>query len=446
MFISGENEGAAEQEVHLRQMFYCEREHQNISRKVKRRKQITESQIKMINDAKIDPSSVKQKKYGDEEKRKLLELLDVTFPGIDKENPADDKDITVKEGTPLNANSAESAVNEMDTVCDSLKRASLRMATSLDNCFTGLTDYPTAQAVQQRQRHTITEGMIIPDISRSAAKDWCTEVAQKLSSHVSSVNTGDVTVKSSIAKVQSIIEESGFGSVMDAAQEEMKLSEDEIVMSQTQKSDSQSNENDLNSSKLVDWVTDVASQLEALAVELDDEQESLAFSEHLSVISQEESGSSFDGIKDPPGPAISGRSSGMMTNPRELQSRESSNSYGRPSDPDEVMWESILSKKEEPEARGTLSHSSQRVRQSSSISTVKDALPRSKSTRKSTMEPLLRTVSHGHSQQMKMQTSLSTTLVYLSVIMVVFTVGAFVFFQIFQETTDIIWAMVSSSA
>merc|ERR1712216_560 len=51
----------------------------------------------------------------------------------------------------------------------------------------------------------------------------------------------------------------------------MKLNEDEVAMSEAKSSDSR-----LDSSKLVDWVNAVASQLAACAEELDDGQESLS--------------------------------------------------------------------------------------------------------------------------------------------------------------------------
>ena len=44
---TGENEGAGMKEVRLRQMFYCEREHGAITRKMKRRTLISEDEKKV---------------------------------------------------------------------------------------------------------------------------------------------------------------------------------------------------------------------------------------------------------------------------------------------------------------------------------------------------------------------------------------------------------------
>ena len=65
-------------------MFYCDREHQSLKRKIKqsRRTELTESAKVMILDAEIDPSVVRMTKKQKSE-RALKELLDLNFPGID---------------------------------------------------------------------------------------------------------------------------------------------------------------------------------------------------------------------------------------------------------------------------------------------------------------------------------------------------------------------------
>jgi len=430
----GENNGAGQKEVRLRQMFYCEREHGAISRKMKRRTLLTDDEKEMMNDAKIDPSSLKRS-YGEDERQKLLELLDVNFPGIEKE------DTTDNEGD--NTGSESSLAKASLATESGLAKASLAMAQSLDICLGELTAKPTVPGVQQQLRHTFPKG-IRPPVTKNEAKEWCSQVAEELSSHVSSASATDATIKSSIAKVQSIITKSALGRRMEFEEsaidtkEEMKLDEDEIALSQTKSSDSQSD--GLDSSKLVDWVTAVASQLEACAEELDDGQESIAYSETLDSIPPVEEGNPFDGLggtDKSSGASI--KASEMAKDfyrPKQVPSVDLSINppiiHGQSSDPDDVMWESILSQKGEPKT-SSFSNSGARIHNATSISTVKDALPRShmsKTSRKSQIESLLNISKKSQSYQVNMQpTSFSATLVYLSFVVAVFAVGVAGLFQ-----------------
>ncbi|KAL7539002.1 hypothetical protein ACHAXR_008952 [Thalassiosira sp. AJA248-18] len=427
----GENEGAGHSEVRLRQMFYCEREHGTISRKMQRRSLLTEDEKEMINDATLDPSSL-TKGYDKEEEQKLLTLLDLNFPGIEKDDDDDSK------GAFPNLGAEAGAVNTFSAVGDSLAKASLGLAQSLDTCFAELAEKPTVPLVQKRLQRTTADGMR-PPVTKNAAKEWCLQMAEKLSTHVSSVDMTDATLKSSIVKLQSIVVAESTpgsrmdveeGSIDDTVKEEMKLSEDEIALSQTKNHGSQSDDPD--SSKLVDWVTAVASQLEAMAIELDDDQ---AYSETLNSTIQgeeEQSVSSVVGgqggasMKDPQGFVGGKLSSEIIKNPQPQQAPLPS-SQRRASE--DVLWENVLSHKEQSEAR-SLSNSRQR------ISTAKNALSRSKSKPKSQIEPLLEMMkkSHGHSLQVNMQTSsLPATLVCFSVIITVLSIGVYLSFLFSQE-------------
>lgn len=152
---AGENEGAGQSEVRLRQMFYCEREHGAISRKMKRRALLTDDEKQMIHDAKIDPSSVK-KGYTEKDAQKLLELLEDAFPGIEKRDDTGNEQASLKKEVASHAMQSSLA---------------LAMAQSLDNCLGGLSDMPTVPAIQKRMHHTVTEG-IRPQISQAEAKEW----------------------------------------------------------------------------------------------------------------------------------------------------------------------------------------------------------------------------------------------------------------------------------
>lgn len=394
---TGENEGKGQESIRLRQMFYCEREHETISRKLKRRTVLTSVEKNMINDAQIDPSSIKKKVYTEEERRKVLEMLDFNFPGIDSDGEDDPK--VGEKVTAVNTGGTAAIVH------DSLAKVSIGLAKSLDKCL--ITDQPTVPAVRQRLNQTFSEGTR-PNVTNKVAKQWCSEVGGKLSSYVNSLTMSETTPKSSIIKLQNIIAESALGSTLDPGRdfaefrafeptkEEAKVDEDEIA---------------LQSSKLVDWVTAVAAQMEALVVELDDDQESLAYSTTMSDNTKQEPVGRVDSFdnnnivpyhyrQDPPG-----RSGGEGTRPSSSRA-------------------SICSR--------------------SSISTMKDAFPRSSSKSNSkSMDSLLKSMksSHRRTQQINVQTSsLSTTLVYLIALIAALALGTYAVSVMFQEAWSLMRA------
>ena len=423
-------------------MFYCEREHGNISRKVKRRTILTDAEKQFIDDATIDPCSMTKKSYNEKEREKLLEQLDITFPGIEK-----DEEIMGE----------EAAKEEDSQVSDTLARASLAMAKSLDICLSGLTDKPTLPAVQQRLRHTFSEGMK-SQVTKAEAKDWCNQVAGRLSTFANSTAaTTDSSMKVSLAKIQRIITESALGTGMsfeEDEEEETKLDEDEIALSQT-KSESERVEDLM---KLAEWVTAVASQLDACAEELTDDGLEPLYSDTLELTNQEKLGKSTSAGSLATGSKSFGISSSgydgdveMSTvkdsyRPKQLKPVESSVSPlpsptkspssgpRRYSDPDQEMWDKILAQGASPISK-RLSESGARILRATSVSTVKDALPRSTARPEKSIEPLLK---RSGSRSSVKTSSLSTTLIYLFLVATVFIIGTAILFQSFQ----FFWTMV----
>jgi len=501
----GENQGAPQSEVRHRQMFYCDREHGTISRKMKRRQPLTFNERRLVQDAMIDPSAFK-KDYDKEDKQKMLDLIDLNFPGIEKENAVNNElsspDADSSARMSLNTVSvAAISKNDGSAANGTLAKASLAMAQSLDNCLGGLADKPTVSALQSRLCRTFTEGMA-SQVTRSAAKVWCSQVAEK----VSSVSTSDAPIKSTIAKIQSIIAESALGPGIDFEEsihktdEEMKLKESEIALSQAKSLNSE--DESLGSSKLLEWINAVSSQLEAYAEELDGSEESLDSieqvdeeNERLSIIGespdpvgtstapsssrfggwiaesalmageqfQQASSVGASGKVDPDGElpdSVSSRkesskslklpSSSSSDSDGELRdnvsSRKESSKPAKPLsssiDLDADMWDDVLSEKKSSKSGKPLSRNSLRFRNATSISSVKKALPRSQTRAKSNQtEPLWKMMneSHGHSHHVTMRPkSLSETLVQLSLVVGVCSFGAAAVYKFYQVTLDLV--------
>ena len=312
----------------------------------------------MLHDAKVDPSS-RKKSYSKEEQYQLLELLDLAFPRAEE-----DGDSVGDDGVSMKSETEESAEGDPNYPRDSLAKASLSLAKSLDGCLAGLTNKPTLPVVQTQLRSTFAAGNR-PNVTRVVAKDWCSQVAERLSTHANKMSAADVNVHSSIATLQSIVAKSALGSEEEAgegadfAAEETKLSEDEMASSIDA------------SSKVLDWATAVIIELEACASDLDDDEQSLAYSVHEGAeeISGSTTGSVRGGVsEDPPGipppaPPMDSRQSSILS--------ESTN------DPYEIVWQKILSQRGGSAPASNVASSGQRI--CVSISSKKDALPKSKS-------------------------------------------------------------------
>ncbi|KAL7552997.1 hypothetical protein ACHAWF_016241 [Thalassiosira exigua] len=433
--IVRENDGAGQGEIRLRQMFYCEREHGTISRKMKRRAMLTNDERTMLNDCRVDPS-VSAKGCGKKDQHQVLEMLDVVFPGIpgiEKENFFEESDTS---GLGVSSNIQMSLNAGNNDSSNTLVKASLAMASSLDVCLAGLTAKPTVAVLERQLRHTVTEG-IRPHVTKSMAKEWCSSVADKLSVHLNSINAQDSTNRSTIATFQEIIAESmipGSGrsiDEIDEMDEEMKLNEDEeVALSETKASEF----DDIDSSKVLDWGNAVIVELKSLAAEMDEDQESFAHSETSG--GKEKSVSPDGNESGVVNNDLLGSFGRRRSEQRVLESRVSSLSFNatspvniatrRMSSAAELM-ESVLYQKS-PFAE-SLSKSHQRIRSAGSISTVKDA-------RKTLNQRPDLGESH-HVNNMR-AASLSVTLVYLAVITGILTAGAYVVFMLCQES----WSML----
>ena len=240
-------------------MFYCEREHSALTRKMKRRSVLTDAEKDMMNDARIDPSASERRgSYSGESLQKLMGLLQENFPGIEDKSTTD-----VEDGESSNADDTAS-VEGADSVklMDSFVNVSMAMAKSLDACLGELTEKPTVSKVRKQMHHSIAEG-IKPDISQVEVKKWCSSLADELSTHVNAVNSVGATgasIKSSVAKIQGVIAQSAIGlsgvsfagSTLDKDDEETKMDEDGMAKLETKSSESQTD--DIDSGKLIDWV------------------------------------------------------------------------------------------------------------------------------------------------------------------------------------------------
>lgn len=369
--IGEKDDGEAPKEIRLRQMFYCEREHGAIARKMERKSLLSDDERDMMKDARADPSIVK-KDNRDKEHLERLEKLCKKLPGIDNVDAFDEAFTAAR---------------------NSLERLSLAIATSLDICFGEVMEKSAKCALQSRLQQ-LSKVKCRPTVTKSEARAWCSQVANKLSSCAISANINEVTIDSSIAKIQSIIVDSVHESrteFKETESEEMKLDEDEMALSETRRTGNLSLL--LDPSELIEWVTVVASLLVECAEELDVEDDS--------ILAEQESNQ-----PDPVAPPKS-----LNPAPTEQKSCNS---------PDE------FSLKVQPNFTPYID-SGEKTQSSTPIATLQNALPRSMTKVKSS-----EIAKKYHSQQAQLQTSsLVTTLAYLTLLFATFLCifGAFVLFM-----------------
>jgi len=370
--IGEKDDGEAPKEIRLRQMFYCEREHGAIARKMERKSLLSDDERDMMKDARADPSIVK-KDNRDKEHLERLEKLCKKLPGIDNVDAFDEAFTAAR---------------------NSLERLSLAIATSLDICFGEVMEKSAKCALQSRLQQ-LSKVKCRPTVTKSEARAWCSQVANKLSSCAISANINEVTIDSSIAKIQSIIVDSVHESrteFKETESEEMKLDEDEMALSETRRTGNLSLL--LDPSELIEWVTVVASLLVECAEELDVDQDD-------SILAEQESNQ-----PDPVAPPNS-----LNPAPTEQKSCNS---------PDE------FSLKVQPNFTPYID-SGEKTQSSTPIATLQNALPRSMTKVKSS-----EIAKKYHSQQAQLQTSsLVTTLAYLTLLFATFLCifGAFVLFM-----------------
>ncbi len=400
----GEHDGDEQREIRRRQMFYCDREHNIIALKMKRRADLTDDEREMVSDNLYDPTSM-NKKYSHEELLRLLEQLENAFPVIQKAN-------AIAERAFLSSSIAAKTKNGVDSGYNAFTKACLALAQSLDSCLGGLTENSTLLAVEQKVNDSVTGGTR-PPITKDEVQMWCSQTAKRLSTHAKSASATDASIRSSVAMMQSIIAKSALGPGVffsedddESNREETQFDEDEIALSLSGRKSANAVE-DLH--LLADWADRIASQLEACAQELDDDQDS----EILNSIGR--------GVKPADQPK------------QVLPSTETDQEHSSDQDAALALREEKIPQKREPNVM-----SKSRFREATSISTLKDALPKSKADRKSNIETLLKiakdrspiqvllkNAKEANLREAKMETSSSaTTLVNSPLLVAVLAIGA----------------------
>lgn len=193
----GEYNGANPDDIRKQQMFYDEREHKSIERKVKKRGVLTMSQQHLLKDARFDPAVMgSTNAYNNEDK--ILKLLSTHFPGVDETS-----------STPKHSNSACKAG-------DIRASMSLAIAESLDASLGEYLEAPTVELVQQslRQRSSLGHAHNGSQMTASEVKEWCYDVASKLS--LSASPSKGKQPKRSISQIQEALVSSVGGDVAES--------------------------------------------------------------------------------------------------------------------------------------------------------------------------------------------------------------------------------------
>jgi len=360
-------------EIRLRQMFYCEREHESIIRKSKRRQPLTEDEMQLISDASLDPTSVTNKSYEKDELDELLRVLDINFPGIDDERYVSKvREFITSSLSPVSG-SGEAIPFSYDvepTANDVFASMSLAMAKSLDKCFgddIGATK--TAEAVTQQIFTSST--MKRKGLDANAAKLWVSRLSEKLSSCLHDGTT--------ITKVQKILLESVMGDDV-IVEEETKMDEDQLALSESDESGG------VDVVELADWCTAVASKLEECAMELEAmySPSELDLSDHSSVDDNEATGDGNDVGPEPPRRS----SSTLLPTILSMASKDS----------DDDLLEGMLNRSSSVQSD---TDTSQRMFNATSVSTIDEALPKSTQISKSKADELLKKMKDSHFMKKK---------------------------------------------
>lgn len=274
-----ESDYGPSREIRLRQMFYCEREHKSIIRKSLRRHPLTEDEVQLLSDANLDPSSAKQS-YQPDDLSRLLHLLDINFPGIEEDplvskvrkslttslalqqeqswrsDHALQQEQSWKSDHALAASGTDQKTDELEpSANDVFASLSLAMAKSLGKCFED--DAGAATTAQTLEKQIMTATTIKrKKLDAKASKLWVSRVSNKLSSCLNDGTT--------IAKVSRVILESAMDvDGLEKDEEEMKIDEDQIALSESEESAN------VDAVELADWCAHVASKLNECAIELE---------------------------------------------------------------------------------------------------------------------------------------------------------------------------------
>lgn len=374
-FGKGEDEGASASEIRRRQMFYDSREHVSIRRKQKRRHQLSDDETQMINDARLDPSIGNRQKRVKESISSMMSQLNAAFPGIERGDivPFESKSHAAQT-LPLHSidEGTEHDVIENDASKDTFAEVILAMATSLDKCLGEFVNTPTLPVVKQHlsRRSKSFHGVERPTLTSSEAKLWCSEVAKKLNDCVDAP-TSDV--REAVSQLQSVIVGSAEGNLKSASQH--------FPVSPRSSTDSAM----LDPYKLVDWCTAVASKLEECAEDID--------------VDSDDDSSTVGNTKENPSSATEQRTiiaslgSGMSF--QSVSSRQNSDGSESDESDDSSMKQAL---QREPSGRYSISDSTHRIRTSTSVCTIKKAMPYGKSIPTTKVAPLLKGMRYSHFQ------------------------------------------------
>lgn len=351
-------------EIRLRQMFYCDREHESIILKSKRRAVLSEDEMRLISDASMDLTSVTNNSYQKDEIDELLNLLNIHFPGIGDESYLS----TLRESTTSSLSHSSVSGYATPKKSDNLGPAAndvfasltVAMAESLDKCFgedMGATK--TAEVVKQKVFTAST--LERKKLDAKASKQWVSQVSKELASCLQN--------GASISKVQKVLLNSVVGD--DAfVEEEMKIDEDQVAQSE-------SKESGVDVVELADWCTDVASKLEECAVELEamyspSEDD---FSNDSDEDECESTGDEYDLMPDTP-----------------------------PKNAEECVLEGMIHKRLSDETGNT---ASQRLINATSVATIDEAIPKSTKISASRADEMLKKMKDAHFMKKSSRTGTS---------------------------------------
>lgn len=250
-----ESDYGPSREIRLRQMFYCEREHKTIIRKSLRRHPLTEDEVQLLSDANLDPSSAKQS-YQPDDLSRLLRLLDINFPGIERKSSlALQQEQTWRSDHALTASGTDQSDELEPSANDVFASLSLAMAKSLGKCFED--DAGAANTAQTLEKQIMTASTIKrKKLDVKTSKLWVSRVSNKLAS---CLNDGTTIAKVSKVLLESAMDVDG----LEKDEEEMKIDEDQIALSESEESAN------VDADELADWCAHVASKLNECAMELE---------------------------------------------------------------------------------------------------------------------------------------------------------------------------------
>ena len=368
----GEYGGANPDEIRKQQMFYDEREHKSIERKVRRRRQLSVSEQSLLKDARFDPAAMgSTNAYNNE--HKIVKLLSTHFPGVDETSV-----------TPKHSNSTSK-------VGDIRASLSLAMAESLDACLGEYLEAPTVDLVQQslRQQSSLGHAHDGSQMTASEVKDWCYDVASKLS--LSASHRGEQS-KRSISQIQDVLVSSAGGHVAENL-EGFETKEEDV------------------SPDVVDevngWCMTVLSKLDTCAEELadHDDDESTQYSFNDEMVGDDNSASDVESLTEMVGTGQSKRSSTSSTasDTNEFQlylppltvKNEADAKDSDSIDSDDEIWQEATSRRQSANIN---SGSLQRVLRASTLATYNETVSTGEAKSDRNMEPLLKSMRTSHFQ------------------------------------------------